>query len=93
MNIKVILYCLVVPLSIWSISSINFNNVFKKNSYYSSRFLYLFLSLGLSYLVVNFFYDFFVNFKFIFFNLKLDFSNSMLTFNSTFGSSLFCGMI
>lgn len=65
MNIKIILYCIIVPLSIWAISSINFNNVFKKNSYYSSRFLYLFLSLGLSYLVVNFFYDFFVNIKFI----------------------------
>lgn len=65
MNIKIILYCIIVPLSIWSINSINLNNVFKKNSYYSSRFLYLFLSFGLSYLVVNFFYDFFVSIKFI----------------------------
>lgn len=65
MNIKIILYCIVVPLSIWSISSINFNNIFKKNSYYSSRFLYLFLSFSLSYLVVNFLYDFFINIKFI----------------------------
>ena len=65
MNIKIILYCIIVPLSIWALNSINMNNIFKKRSYYSSRFLYLLLSLGLSYLVVNFFYDFFVNIKFI----------------------------
>ena len=65
MSIKIILYCIIVPLSIWALNSINMNNIFKKRSYYSSRFLYLFLSLGLSYLVVNFFYDFFVNIKFI----------------------------
>ena len=65
MNIKIILYCIIVPLSIWALNSINMNNIFKKRSYYSSSFLYLFLSLGLSYLVVNFFYDFFINIKFI----------------------------
>ena len=65
MNIKIILYCVMIPLSIWALDSINMSNIFKKNKYYSSRFLYLFLALGLSYLVVNFFYDFFVNFKFI----------------------------
>lgn len=65
MNIKIILYCIIVPLSIWAISSINMSNIFKKRSYYSSRFLYLFLSFALSYLVVNFFYDFFINIRFI----------------------------
>lgn len=65
MNIKIILYCLMIPLSIWALDSINMSNIFKKNKYYASRFLYLFLALSLSYLVVNFFYDFFLNFKFI----------------------------
>lgn len=65
MNIKIILYCIMIPLSIWALDSINMSNIFKKNKYYASRFLYLFLALGLSYLVVNFFYDFFINFKFI----------------------------
>lgn len=63
--IRTILYCVCVPLSIWALDSINVTNVFKKNRYYQSRLLYLMLSLGLSYLVVNFFMDFFTNSKFI----------------------------
>ena len=59
MNIKTILYIVVVPLTIWALESLNINQFFKKNRYYQSRILYLILSLGLSYLVVNFFYDFF----------------------------------
>ncbi len=63
--IKGILYLVMVPISIWALDSININGIFKKNRYYQSRILYLLLSIGLSYLVVNFFYDFFVNTKFI----------------------------
>lgn len=63
--IRTILYCVCVPLSIWALDSINVTNVFKKNRYYQSRLLYLMLSLGLSYLVVNFFMDFFTSSKFI----------------------------
>ena len=29
MNIKIILYCIIVPLSIWALNSINMNNIFK----------------------------------------------------------------
>ena len=35
------------------------NGIFKKNRYYQSRFVYLLFSLSISYLVVNFFMDFF----------------------------------
>lgn len=63
--IKILLYIVVVPLSIWSLDSINITNVFKKNKYYQARFLYLMISLGLSYLTVNFLYDFFINSQFI----------------------------
>lgn len=63
--IRTILYCVCVPLSIWALDSINVTNIFKKNRYYQSRLLYLMLSLGLSYLVVNFFMDFFTSSKFI----------------------------
>ena len=65
MNIKTILYIIVVPITIWALESLNINQFFKKNRYYQARFIYLILSLGLSYLVVNFFYDFFLNSKFI----------------------------
>lgn len=65
MTIKTILYCITVPFSIWALSSLNFDGKFKKGSYYSSRLLYLMLSLALSYLVVNFFFDFYNYSKFI----------------------------
>jgi len=65
MNIKTILYVVIVPLTIWALESLNINQFFKKNRYYQARILYLILSLGLSYLVVNFFYDFFTYSKFI----------------------------
>lgn len=61
MTIKAILYLIVVPFAILAVDSINFNNVFKKNKYYQARMLFMFLVMGLSYLVVNFFYDFFIS--------------------------------
>ena len=63
--IKTLLYIIIVPLSIWALDSINITNVFKKNLYYQARLLYVMLALAISYLVVNFFYDFFLNSQFI----------------------------
>lgn len=60
MTIKTILY-IIIPLSIFALDSINLNNKFKKNHEFQIKLLYLMVSLGLSYLVVNFFYDFFIN--------------------------------
>ncbi len=59
MTTKTILYIITVPLSIWAIDSLNITRLFKKNRYYQARLLYFMLSMGLSYLVVNFLYDFF----------------------------------
>lgn len=61
MEIKTILYIIILPFSILALDSININNVFKKNRYYQARILYMFLAMALSYLVVNFFYDFFIS--------------------------------
>lgn len=61
MTIKTILYIIVVLLSIFALDSLNLNNKFKKNHELQVKLLYLMVSLGLSYLVVNFFYDFFIN--------------------------------
>lgn len=63
--LKTILYIVTTILSIWALDSVNITNLFKKNRYYQSRLLYLFLAMALSYLVVNFFYDFFLYSKFI----------------------------
>lgn len=61
MNPKIILYILTVPLSIWTLDSINITNLFKKNRILQARLLYLMFSLVLSYLLTNFMYDFFIN--------------------------------
>ena len=60
MTVKTLLYIVMIPLSVWALDSINIKNVFKKNRIYQARLLYLFLSLGLSYLVVNCLFDFFM---------------------------------
>lgn len=65
MTTKTILYIIVVPLSIWAFDSLNINGLFKRNRYYQARLLYFMLSMGLSYLVVNFLYDFFSYSKFL----------------------------
>ena len=65
MTTKTILYIVVVPLSVWALDSLNINGLFKKNRYYQVRLFYFILSIGLSYLVVNFLYDFFSYSRFV----------------------------
>jgi len=60
MKLKALLYLILLPLSFIALDSININAIFKKNKIYQARLLYLFLIFGLSYLVVNFLYDFFL---------------------------------
>lgn len=57
MSIKLILYCLFTPLSMWIITSTNIDKIFKKNSIMQIHLFYFVLSLCLSYLLVNFFID------------------------------------
>lgn len=56
--IKFFLYLLVIPLVIFAVDSININNIFKKNKFYQAKLLYIILVFSLSYLMVNFLYDF-----------------------------------
>lgn len=60
MTAKTVLYLVITPLVVWALDSINITNVFKKNRYYQARALYLILTMSLSYLTVNFIYDFFM---------------------------------
>ncbi len=62
---KAILYIIMVPLTIWVLDSTQLNNIFKKNKIVQARILYVMISLALSYLVVNFMYDFFVSSSFV----------------------------
>ncbi|NLL45116.1 MAG: DUF1146 domain-containing protein [Mollicutes bacterium] len=61
MNIRTILYIIIVPLTIWSLEGTRFEQLFKKNKYYQIHILYIIVSLALSYLVVNFLMDFFIS--------------------------------
>ncbi len=65
MDAKFFLYIFVIPLILWSIESVNINQIFKKNRVIQARVFYLMLALSLSYLVTNFVYDFFLATKFV----------------------------
>ena len=56
--IKTIFYLLVTPIVMWALDGVRINEIFKKNRYMQSRLMYLFITLALSYLVVNFVFDF-----------------------------------
>ena len=60
MNIKVILYIVIVPLTIYILEGLNINHIFKKNRVVQATLFYLFSTICISYLVVNFLYDFFI---------------------------------
>lgn len=63
--IKLILYILTLPFSIWAMEGLNINKLFKQNRVYQARIVYLMLAMCISYLITNFMYDFFINCKII----------------------------
>ena len=56
--LKLSIYIFVFPFVVWTLDAININSIFKKNKVIQARIFYLFLIFSLSYLVVNFIYDF-----------------------------------
>lgn len=58
--VKIILYVIIIPIVVYSFDSVNINGIFKKgqSNYYQARIIYMFLIMGISYLVVNFVNDF-----------------------------------
>ena len=65
MNVKLILYIVILPLSLFALDSLSIENKFKKNRIYQARLLVLFLAMSMSYLVVKFLTDVFLNSNFI----------------------------
>lgn len=61
MKVKFLLYILVGACVIWSMDSININQIFKKNKVTKARMFYFFLTLSMIYLVTNFIYDFYIS--------------------------------
>lgn len=65
MSSKFFIYLITTPLVIYSLDSININQIFKKNKINQARVFYLILALCIIYLLTNFIYDFFISSKFI----------------------------
>lgn len=61
MTIKAFLYIFTVPMVLFALSSLNYEKFLKANKVTQARLLFLIIALVLSYLLVNFFYDFFLN--------------------------------
>lgn len=59
MNIKLYLYILIVPLIIWAVMSLRLEHLFKKGSTNQIKIIYISISLIISYLLVNFLYEFY----------------------------------
>ncbi len=60
---KFFLYILVTIFVIWSMDSININQIFKKNHIIQARIFYFFLAISIIYLVTNFIMDLFTSGK------------------------------
>lgn len=58
MNVKIILYFITCIIVLWSLNGVRLNEIFKKGRIIESRILYIFIAFSISYLVVNFIYDF-----------------------------------
>lgn len=60
MSIKFYLYLLVIPFVIYSMISLNLELYFKKGHVNQIKIFYVLILLSVSYLVVNFLYDFYL---------------------------------
>lgn len=56
--LKLAIYIIVFPFVVWTMDAININSIFKKNRIMQARTFYMFMIFSISYLVVNFIYDF-----------------------------------
>jgi uncharacterized integral membrane protein (TIGR02327 family) len=56
--VKISLYLLFFSISLWMIEGIKIEIIFKKNRLMQIQLLYIVLAILLSYIVVNFLYDF-----------------------------------
>lgn len=56
--VKWSLYIIVLPFIVWLLDSVQLNALFKKNRVLQARLFYIVIVFILSYLLVNFIYDF-----------------------------------
>lgn len=63
MSAKIIIYVIVSVVVIWSLDSININQIFKKHKEMQARIFYFLLAISLIQLVTSFIWDFFLSSK------------------------------
>lgn len=56
--LRFLLYIIILPLVIRAVDGININSIFKRNRIYQARVIYIIIIFALTYLTVNFMYDF-----------------------------------
>ena len=61
---KFLIYIISTILVIWSMESVNINQIFKKNKILQARVFYFLLGISLIYLVTNFCMDLYTSIKF-----------------------------
>lgn len=61
---KFLIYIISTILVIWSMESVNINQILKKNKILQARVFYFLLGISLIYLVTNFFMDLYTSIKF-----------------------------
>ncbi len=61
--IKAGLYIIILPFTIWMMEGLDLNKIFKQGRVVQARVLYLMFAIALTYLMVNFLYDFFISTK------------------------------
>lgn len=64
MQIKFYLYILIFPLVVWTLLSLNLEKYFRRGHINQIKCFYLLLTFALTYLTVNFLYDFYLVSKF-----------------------------
>lgn len=60
MNVKIILYIVFTPIVLYTLEGVRINNIFKQNRIIQATLFYMIVTLSLTYLLVNFLYDFFI---------------------------------
>lgn len=65
MMIKAIMYAIMLPFTIWALEGLELNKLFKQSRIIQARITYMLISISISYLVVNFLYNFYECFKII----------------------------
>ncbi len=63
MNIKILIYVFTTLLSVYTLSGINFNKIWKTNKTLEAKLFVILLSFALSYLITNFITDFLASSK------------------------------